>query len=204
MALGSYAGSLINFGLFIPLFGLALITSKELRKSGLLLLCGAAGVAAIALLLVYREFLGVFLSEILPRFLAGEAERGEGSIFAASKMLFHRTWIFYGWWTMPFLAGGAILWSRKRSTFPSRFVTVWALTFVILVILRTSAPDLFAKVKEMLWVAPLVALASGEALAWLKETLPWKWPAVAGYGVLAVYGVAFYSQAIANTFALAR
>jgi hypothetical protein len=204
LALGSYAGSLINFGLFIPLFGLALITRKELRKTGLLLIGGAAGVAALSLLLVYREFLSVFLSEILPRFLAGEAKRGEGSFSATLGMLFHRTWIFYGFWILPSLFGGAVLWLRKRSAFPSRFLVAWALTYVLLIVLRTAAPDLFAKVKEMLWVAPLVALAAGETLAWLQRSFPVRWPAVVGYGVLAIYGVVFYTQAIASTFELAR
>jgi hypothetical protein len=155
-------------------------------------------------LLVYREFLGVFLSEIVPRFLAGEAERGEASFYAALGMLLHRTWIFYGFWTLPFLAGGIILWSTNRRAFRSRFLTAWALTYVLLIVLRTAAPDLFDKVKEMLWVAPLVSLAAAETLAWLQRSFPVKWPAVAGYGVLAAYGISFYARAIASTFALAR
>jgi hypothetical protein len=206
VALGSYAGSLINFGLFVPLFGLTLINRRELRRTAWVLLGGSAAIAAVALTLVYREFLGVFLSEMLPRFFAGVAEGGEGSLVSAVHMFFHRSWIFYDGIYLPFAIGGALLLVRRRlGAFDSRFLTAWALVYVILIFLRTAAPDLFAKVKEMLWVAPLVCLLTGEALTWIEKTLPaGRWLAVTCYAALAAYGIHFYVKAIGTSFDLAR
>jgi hypothetical protein len=120
--------------------------------------------------------------------------------------LFHRTWLFYGGLYLPFLVGGVFLLARRRrSGFESRFLAAWALVYIVLIFLRTAAPDLFVKVKEMLWVAPLVCLLAGEVLSWIQRARPaGKVLAAVCYAVLAAYGVHVYVKAIVSTFELAR
>ena len=76
VSMGSYAGSLINFGLFVPLFGLFLFTVARQRQVAVRLVGGSVLAAAVVLGTIYREFLGVFLSDMAPRFLTSEARAG--------------------------------------------------------------------------------------------------------------------------------
>lgn len=205
LALASYPGSLINFGLFIPLLFVALLLERKSRREGLVLLSVSAAVAAGVLLLIYREFLGVFLTDMFPRFLAGEARAGSWSLRATVEMLGHRLWIFYDGLYLPLLVGGAVTWMKRREGLARGFVVCWGAVFVLLVFLRTAAPDLFSRVKEMLWVSPLVALLSAEALAGLRRSLPGgRFVAPVYYSLLAAYGIGFYASVIVERFALAR
>ena len=49
LSMGSYAGSLINFGLFVPLFGLLLFTVARQRQTAVHLLGGSLLAAAVVL-----------------------------------------------------------------------------------------------------------------------------------------------------------
>ena len=204
----SYPGSLVSFGIFFPVFGLLLVVrmGPGLRRDGLALLAGSAGVAVIVLAVVYREFVGVFLSELVPLFLAGESEGGGVSLGGTISLLIRRYWIFHGGVYIPLIAGGALVWFLRRpSPFLSRLLLAWAFTFVALIFLRASAPDLFSKVKEILWVAPLISLAGGTALAWARRSLPrGRWLTAAYYSLAVYYGISFYVSSIAEKFALAR
>jgi len=203
LALASYPGSLINFGLFMPLFTLALLADRQTRREGLVVLAVSALVALLVLGLVYREFLGVFWTDMFPRFLSGEARAGSFSLVAAAKMLAHRLWIFYDGLYLPLLCGGAIAWFARRGP-ARRFVLCWAAVFALLIFLRTAMPDLFSRVKEMLWVAPLVALLSAEALVRLRRWRLGRFLAPAYLSLLAAYGIGYYATLIAERFALAR
>jgi len=206
-ALAAYPGSLINFGIFFPVLGVSLLIGArpELRRSGLILLGVSAGVAVVVLGTVYREFLGQFLSEILPAFLAGESQAGSLSLLDTVAMLARRYWIFYGAVYLPLFLGGVALWVwRRPSPLVSRLLLAWGVTFVVLIFLRTAAPDLFNKVKEILWIAPLISLAAGQGLAWLRSSVPaGKWLAGAYYLVLVYFATTFYVNAIAEKFVLA-
>ena len=207
-ALAAYPGSLINFGIFFPIFGLSLLLRRTpgLRRQGLTLLAGSAAVAILVLSVVYREFVGVFLTELLPRFLASESRGGTVSVGATLTMLMRRFWVFFDGVYLPLVAGGALLWFLRRpSPFLSRLLLAWGSTFVVLIFLRTAAPDLFNRVKEILWIAPFVSLAAGEALAWVQRTLPaGRWMAGGYYAVAIYYGLSFYITSIAEKFVLAR
>ena len=168
LALAAYPGSLINFGIFFPILGVLLLigVTPELRRVGLTLLAGSAGVAVLVLSIVYREFVGVFVTELLPSFLAGGSRGGSLSPVDAIATLGARYWIFYGGVYLPLLVGGVGVWLwRRPSPFVSRLLLAWGATFIVLIFLRTAAPDLFNKVKEILWIAPLISLAGGQALA---------------------------------------
>ena len=208
LALVSYPGSLVSFGIFFPAFGLLLVvrTGPGLRRDGLALLAGSAGVAVITMAVVYREFVGVFLSELVPLFLAGESEGGSVSLGGTTSSVIRRYWIFYGGVYIPLVAGGALVWFLQRpGPFLSRLLLAWAFTFVTLIFLRSSAPDLFNKVKEILWVAPLISLAGATALAWARRSLPrGRWITASYYSLVVYYGISFYVSSIAEKFTLAR
>ena len=207
LALASYPGSLVSFGIFFPVFGLLLAVQKGsgLRRDGLALLAGSAGVALITMAVVYREFVGVFLSDLVPLFLAGESQGGSMSLRETVASLIHRYWIFYGGVYVPLIVGGTVWSLSKPNPFLSRLLLAWAFTFVALIFLRASAPDLFNKVKEVLWVAPLISLTGGAALAWARGSLPrGKWLAGAYYSLVVYYGLSFYVSSIADKFVLAR
>jgi len=146
------------------------------------------------------------VTELLPSFLAGGSRGGSLSLVETTAMLGTRYWIFYGGVYLPLVVGGVAvcLW-RRPSPLVSRLLLAWGATFIVLIFLRTAAPDLFNKVKEILWIAPLIALAGGQALAWVRSSLPFgKWMAGAYYALLVYYAVVFYVSAIAEKFVLAR
>ncbi len=148
----------------------------------------------------------MFVTELLPRFLAGGSRGGTLSPLDTISMLIGRYWIFYGVVYVPLVAAGVVVWFwRRPSPVVSRILLAWGATFVVLIFLRTAAPDLFNKVKEILWIAPLISLAGGRALAWVRSSLPaGRWMAGAYYSVVVYYGIAFYVGAIAEKFVLAR
>jgi hypothetical protein len=178
----------------------------DLRRVGLTLLGVSAGVAVLVLATVYREFVGTFVTELLPAFLAGESRRGSISLVQMVTMFVTRYQIFFGVVYLPLVVGGVVLWLRRRpSPIIFRLLLAWGATFAVLIFLRTAAPDLFNKVKEILWIAPLIALAGGEVLVWMRNSLPaGRWMASAYYSLVVFYGIAFYVRGIAEKFVLAR
>ncbi len=206
--LASYPGSLINFGIFVPLAGAAYLLGREpgIRREGLTLLATSLAVALATIGIVYNEFLRTFLSDMLPRFAAGESRTGTLGAVATLAMIWRRLYAFFGWWYVPVFVAAPLLWWRTPPA-PRlwRLLAAWALTFLALVFLRTAAPDLFSRVKEMLWVSPLVALAGGLCLARLEALrAPGRAAAWLGFALLAAYGLAFYGWNIAEKFVLAR
>ena len=206
VSMGSYPGSLINFGLFVPLFGLFLFTVARQRQVAVRLVGGSVLAAAVVLGTIYREFLGVFLSDIVPRFLTSEARTGTWSLGAVGLTLAQRYYTFYGFLYLPLISLGAwTVWKRRPPAFVASFISAWAAVFFLLIFFRTGMPDLFIKVKEILWVTPLVCLLGGEALAAAERLRPpWRWSGALYYVAVAVYGVSYYAGAIAEKFSLAR
>ena len=206
VSMGSYAGSLINFGLFVPLFGLFLFTVARQRQVAVRLVGGSVLAAAVVLGTIYREFLGVFLSDMAPRFLTSEARAGTWSLGATGLTLAQRYYTFYGFLYLPLISLGAwSFWKRRPPAFVASFISAWAAVFCLLIFFRTGMPDLFMKVKEILWVTPLVCLLGGEALAAAERLRPpWRWAGALYYVGVALYGVSYYAGAIAEKFPLAR
>lgn len=204
----SYPGSLINFAVFVPVAAAGLSLSREpgSRREALTLLAIAAGAAIVAIAVAYNEFLRTFMGNMLPRFVSGESRAGTFGLAATAAMAGRRLFAFFNWWYVPiFLAAPVVWWRMRPSPRHGRLLIAWAATFLVLVFLRTAAPDLFSRVKEMLWVSPLVAIAGGTCLDKLAErgtsgrVIAW-----AAAGWLAAYGIAFYAHNIAEKFVLAR
>lgn len=208
-ALASYPGSLVAFGALVPALAVAFLLSgrAELCREALLLALGAAAAAALVIALVYREFLMTFLSDMLPRFLSSPERSAAFEPLSAVRLLAQRFWSFYGPLYIPLVAAGGLVWLMAERPAPrtGRLLLAWAMSFLILCYLRSAAHDLFSRVKEFLWISPLVCLAGGAALAWIGRAFRGgPWSAAAAYGLLAAYGIWRYNREIAHTFALAR
>lgn len=122
-------------------------------------------------------------------------------------LLAQRFWSFYGPLYIPLVAAGGLVWLMAERPAPrtGRLLLAWAMSFLILCYLRSAAHDLFSRVKEFLWISPLVCVAGGAALAWIGRAFRGgPWSAAAAYGLLAAYGIWRYNREIAHTFALAR
>ncbi len=206
LSMGSYAGSLINFGLFVPLFGLLLFTVARRRQTAVHLLGGSLLAAAVVLGTIYREFLGVFLSDMLPHFWSSETRAGTWSLGAMGLTLANRFYTFYGLLYLPLIMLGSwTIWKRRPPAFIASFLSAWGAVFCLLILFRTAMPDLFSRVKEILWVTPLLCLLGGEALATAERLRPpWRWAGTLYYVAIALYGLWYYTGTIAEKFPLAR
>jgi len=157
----TYVGSLFNLGAFI---GCASLASLRLAPR---LAAGSAFPVGITLGWLYGGFTATFLREIVPALWAARNANGTGAEAAMGEGLasaFARIPIFYGY-GYPALAIAGILVMRRRvpgSVF--RIVAAYGLAFLMLVVLRGSSGGLFKDLKEILFVGPLVAFASGASL----------------------------------------
>jgi hypothetical protein len=153
----TYVASLFNVTLFA---GCLALLERTWRKR--ILLAWVAGVA-LTLGLLYRDFVVTFAFEILPAAVAGGSNAanagGEGPLATLDRIR-----IFYGY-GFPALAGaGFVLLQRRLGPRARRVVSAWALAFCGLVVLRSLPGGLLKDLKEMEFVAPLVALSAGFAL----------------------------------------
>jgi len=161
-ALGSlltYVASLFNVALFAGFF--ALLGERRLRYR-VLAATALAGLVAVGLL--YADFTLLFVTRILPDFLAfrgtGPEPRPDGGVLTNLT----RIPLFYGW-GYPSLAVAGFVLARRRASAPAvRVLTAWALSFAALVALRALPGGLFKDLKEVEFVAPLVAVLAGAAL----------------------------------------
>jgi hypothetical protein len=157
----TYVSSLFNMSLFTALGALA---EKPVRWR---LLAIGAGSGLLTVALLYLDFTLLFVREILPGFLAAGAGTGiqpplsRGETLAAALA---RIPIFYGWIYPPLVLAGLWL-ARKRAPAPVfRVLSAYGLAFVVLVLLRGLGGGLFKDLKEIEFVAPLVALLAGATL----------------------------------------
>jgi hypothetical protein len=158
----TYISSLFNLTLFAV--SLALL---ERRRA--LLLLGIVGVsAAVTVLWLYGSFTRAFFFEIVPALAAGGAAGAPSAESAATPAgLFaalSRVPLFYGW-GFPALAVAGLLLARRVADGPARHVlAAYGLAFVSLVLMRGLGGGLFRDLKEITFVAPLVAVAAGASL----------------------------------------
>lgn len=152
----SYISSLFTLSLFLVFFA---ILVRPLRRSLVLILLGAG---AATVLLLYRDFTMAFFREILPA-LIGEGA-GDGAPPSTIIDAVSRIPLFYGY-VVPVLALAGLYWVRRRGS-PEAFRTLLAygLAFAALVALRGLGGGLFKDLKEILFVAPLVAVLAAVAV----------------------------------------
>jgi hypothetical protein len=163
----TYISSLFNLALFI-----VFLAVLERRRAGLLL--GILAVTAtVTVLGLYGSFTRAFLFEIVPA-LAGGAGMATpspsgGAAPAGLLAALSRVPLFYGW-GFPALAVAGLLLARRAADGPARRVlAAWGLAFVALVLMRGLGGGLFRDLKEVTFVAPLIAVAAGASLETLAR-----------------------------------
>jgi hypothetical protein len=168
--------------------GVALAREQEGRARALAVMLVAASAFSVAL--YYRDFLTPWLSGGAG--LAGVRGAGSGSGF---ENPLRRVQAVFGTSFVLAAAGGAAwLW---RTAPARRLVAAWALVGAFLLAARSVVPVMrFAH--EELWLAPLVCLAAGQAVAWLWRSGSWRRAAAVVLGVaLAVEGALLQWRALA-------
>jgi hypothetical protein len=157
----TYVSSLFNMSLFSALGALL---EKPLRWR-LLALGGLS--ALLTVVLLYFDFTLLFVREILPGFMAagaGTSVQPESSRLETFVAALARIPLFYGWGYPPLALAGLWL-ARKRAAGPAfRMLMAYGLAFVVLVLLRGLGGGLFKDLKEIEFIAPLVALLAGATL----------------------------------------
>ena len=158
----TYISSLFNLTLFIIF--LALLE----RRRALLLLGTLALTGAATVLWLYGSFTRAFLFEIVPALAGGGGVAASSSAGggAATGLLaaLSRIPLFYGW-GFPALAIAGLLLARRSADAAARHVLYgYGLAFVSLVLMRGLGGGLFRDLKEITFVAPLVAGATGASL----------------------------------------
>ena len=162
----TYISSLFNLSLFI----LSLVLLE--RRRAALLLGTLAAAATVTVLGLYGSFTRAFLFEIVPALAAGGGAATAGSTGPAASGLLAalaRVPLFYGW-GYPALAVAGLALARRVADSAARHVLyAYGLAFAALVLLRGLGGGLFRDLKEITFVAPLVAVAAGASLASLAR-----------------------------------
>ena len=158
----TYISSLFNLTLFVAF--LALLE----RRRALLLLAILGATATLTVLWLYGSFTRAFLFEIVPALAGGGAAASppasSGAAPAGLVAALSRVPLFYGW-GFPALAVAGLLLARRSAAGPARHVVAaYGLAFASLVLMRGLGGGLFRDLKEITFVAPLVAVAAGASL----------------------------------------
>ncbi len=194
----AYVTSLFSVSLFAGL--LALLDRRHWLRVAL---AWAAGVG-LTLGLLYRDFVVTFATEILPAAIAGHGGGAAGGPLDGLASALDRVRIFYGF-ALPLLAVAGFVIVRRRAAQATRgALAAWALAFLAMVVLRSLPGGLFKDLKEMEFVAPLVALTAGATLEELatRGRSGRLAAALVGLGLLA-FGAARYLDYVAAWTALA-
>lgn len=169
-----YVASLFNMALFTGALGLFV---RRLRARAWLL---GAGTAALTVGLLYLDFTVLFVREILPAYAgASRAAPSPAPVVAADDghdrpvpagqvavgAALQRIPLFYGFVLPPLCVCGFVLARRAAPPDVLRVLVAWCAAFAALVALRAFGGGLFKDMKEIEFVAPLVALLAGAALA---------------------------------------
>ena len=194
----TYVASLLN----VPLFaGILALLCRRIRWP---VLVSVAVATLLTVGVLYADFTLLFLAEILPAFLAARGgQDGPGVVGSAASAL-SRIPIFYGWAYPAFTVAGFLLARRKASPEAVRVLAAYALAFAGLVALRALPGGLFKDMKEMEFVAPLVAVLAGATLEELARRGRSGWWAAALVATgLAVFGLDRYAEYFGTWTALA-
>jgi hypothetical protein len=161
----AYTGSPINLGVFLVF--LALLDRRKLMP----LLLVAAGSLALTIALLYAPFFVVFVSEILPQTARGTiaAASSSGGPLVGLYDAAARIPLFWGW-ALPAMALGGLWLARSRVDAAAwNVLRAYFLTFLVLLSLRGLLLGLFRDLKEMTFIAPLMALLAGLFLSDLSR-----------------------------------
>jgi hypothetical protein len=159
----TYISSLFNLSSFVGWFSLFH------RQLAWRVLAVGVGAALVTIALLYSSFTATFVREILPALMKSQGPRGEGSILSGLAAASGRLVLFYGYGFLALTFAGLTLARRQSAPHAWRLLLAYAVSFVFLVALRAVSGGLFKDLKEILYVGPLIAVASGAALATLAR-----------------------------------
>jgi len=165
----TYVASLFNMALFTGWLGL-LVGRLRWRAWAL-----GVGGALLTVVVLYFGFTRQFVTEILPAYLRAGSAGGSPPPPRSLAFLeaLGRIPLFFGW-LYPWLAAfGFWLAKRRADAGVYRVLGAYGLVFVVLVLLRGLGGGLFKDMKEIEFVAPLVALLAGAALEELARSVRW-------------------------------
>jgi hypothetical protein len=164
----TYVSSLFNLSAFWT--ALAALR-RPLAKRALAVLAAAAGLAVV---LLYLPFTILFVREIAPAVLSGggatAAAPASGTQVVPTGLLpaLARIPLFYGY-AVPLLALAGLMVLRRRAGAAWPVMAAYGIAFLVLVALRAFGAGLFKDLKEVEFVAPLMAVAAGATLEVLAE-----------------------------------
>jgi len=234
LALLTYTQSLLNFGILLPLFLVVQIAGDRSagawrRHAGL----AAAGLlgASLSLAVFYARYVPIFLdmqrgvpmaeeqvlseraddrnerrerapNKEFDRYVGPDVNLGRGLRKAAARL-----WIFYRGFA-PLLVVGVVLVARRApSSAHSRFVAVWAVSYLILNLASGGlpGPNLVRYNKDIEIVAPLCCIGLATLGAWLWERgAAGRLAAIAGGLSFAAFGALRAVTYLTETFGIER
>lgn len=195
----AYVSGVVNVSLLVAVLAIAeavLAPAERLARGLRVLAMGLCG-AAVAVAAYYRGFLPMVV-DVLARVMEGAP--GTASYHPVQgffEVAAARTVTFFGYVHPVLAAAGLALLLRRGVARP--LLVAWLVTYAALLWGRAKVPDIFLHGHETLFVTPLVALASGVALAEMfARRVGWRLLGGALLAWLAVEGLAGQWQAMAR------
>jgi hypothetical protein len=162
----SYVSSLFSVGAFL------ISASMIDRRLATKLLTVLAGAGLITIGWLYWPFALLFFREILPAIWQRVGTVHTGSIFDGLLHALGRIPIFYGYGYPALTIAGFLLVRRMRlPSFP--VLAAYGSAFLLLVALRAFGGGLFKDLKEILFVAPLVAVLTAVSIEAIRRRGRW-------------------------------
>jgi hypothetical protein len=204
----AYVSGVMNSAALVLSLIVAALALRRPADAARIAAVGLAG-AAVALVLYYRDFLGMVL-DVVPR-AVGQAGAPVASRYPVESfwpVAWARTHDFFdGFYPALAVAGLVLLWrSREEGETTRRWLmTAWLGADALLLLGRAKVPDVFLHGHETLLVTPLVCLAAGHALACLRRvSRAGRWAGNALVAVLAAQGLYGQWCALADQLGNAR
>jgi hypothetical protein len=201
----AYVSGVINIALFIAVLAMCEAGFRRPARgpqAAAVLAMGLGG-SLVSVLVYYRDFLpmvlDVFSHAVSPGAVAVSVHPVQGFLTVA----YARTRDFFdGIYPLLAAAGLVVLFRRRRG---ASLLAAWLLTYLLLLLGRARAPDVFLHGHETLFVTPLVCLAAGQALATLAAYgRAARAAAFVLGGLLAIQGFAWQWRALADQLGNAR
>lgn len=168
----AYVSAVTVLPLFLTLLAAALLVeTRQWRRAAAVLGFGLAG-SLLALAIYYRHFLGlVFDVASLKTSGAAVVAEGDASPRGFFETLYGTVGRFFdGVYPLLACAGLALLARRGRRR---ALLAAWVATFLLLVLGRARFPLVFQHPHDVLFIAPLLCLAAGEAVSKLLSYGGW-------------------------------
>jgi hypothetical protein len=177
-----YISSLFNLSAFVASFSL-----ME-RRLAVRALATWVLAALLTIVVLYSSFTLLFFREIAPSLLSTPAASASGSFLEGLATITSRIILFYGYGFPALTIAGLALAYRGKDKAPFRMLAAYGVAFLLLTGLRALPGGLFKDLKEILFVAPLVAIGSGIALEELGTRGRWgRWSKILILGGLVAF-----------------